>query len=67
MKLTLTTSTWKICSAKFLFDLFLPNYEYQPNFAWGQRVTHYVPVPHLGKSGVAAAKRAARQRRSQRK
>lgn len=66
MKFTLT-GTWKICSAKFLFDLFLPNCEYQPNFAFGYSFVHSVPVPRVGKSGVAAAKRAARQRRLKRK
>ncbi|SSY80654.1 hypothetical protein [Alysiella crassa] len=66
MKLTFT-GKWQIFSAKFLFDLFLPNYEYQPNFAWGQRVIHCVPVPRVGKSGVAAAKRAARKRRNRKK
>lgn len=54
-------------SAEKLFRWFFPKIDYQPNWALGWRNVRTYPIGKVGKSGVAAAKRAARKQRNRQK
>lgn len=54
-------------SAEKLFRWFFPKIDYQPNWALGWRNVCTYPISKVGKSGVARAKRATRQRHNYQK